>query len=216
MDIAKKTVQRLIWWMVFSLSLTPAAILLFNAISQNLGADPAKEIVLELGTWAINFLWCSLAVTPVRKLFGWRAPLKYRRMLGLYCYFYATLHLLAFATFMIGWDLQILLQELTERPYAVVGFIALLLLTPLAITSTKSMQRRLKKNWLSLHKLVYIIAVLVLLHIVWQVRSDFSEALWYGLLLSWLLAYRYYKKAPSAKGRATKPNDNVVGMNIQR
>jgi sulfoxide reductase heme-binding subunit YedZ len=216
MDIAKKTQQRLVWWLVFSLSLTPAMTLLFNTISQNLGADPAKEIVLELGTWAVNFLWCSLAVTPVRKLFGWRWPLKYRRMLGLYCYFYATLHLLAFATFMIGWDLQVLLQELTERPYAVVGFIALLLLTPLAITSTKGMQRRLKKNWLNLHKLVYLIAVLVLLHIVWQVRSDFSEALWYGLLLAWLLAYRFYKSASFAKRNAKSRAANIEGMNIQR
>ena len=216
MDIAKKTQQRLVWWLVFSLSLAPAVTLLFNTISQNLGADPAKEIVLELGTWAINFLWCSLAVTPIRKLFGWRWPLKYRRMLGLYCYFYATLHLLAFATFMIGWDLKVLLQELTERPYAVVGFIALLLLTPLAITSTKGMQRRLKKNWLKLHKLVYLIAVLVLLHIVWQVRSDFSEALWYGLLLTWLLAYRFYKSASFAKRHAKSRAENVEGMNIQR
>ncbi len=216
MDITPKTVQRLIWWVVFSLSLTPALNLLLKTISQNLGADPAKEIVLELGTWAINFLWLSLAITPVRKLFGWRSVLKFRRMLGLYCYFYATLHLLAFATFIIGWDLQVLLQELTERPYAVVGFIALLLLTPLAITSTKAMQRRLKKNWVSLHKLVYVIALLVLLHIIWQVRSDFSEALWYGLLLFWLLAYRYYKSASSARRSAKNKIASAVGMKAHR
>lgn len=194
MDLNKKIIARLRWWLIFCAAALPALWLVFAAMTQHLGADPAKEIVLELGTWAINFLWITLAITPVRKLFGINWLAKYRRMMGLYSFFYAALHLLAFATFMVGWKWDVLLIELTERPYAIVGFIALLLLLPLAITSTKGMQRKLKRHWLSLHKLVYPIAILTLLHIIWQVRSDFSEALIYGVILSYLLGYRLYKK----------------------
>ena len=121
----------------------------------------------------------------------WQWLAKYRRMLGLYSFFYAMLHLLAFATFIVGWDIEYLIVEVTKRPYAIVGFIAILLLVPLAVTSTKRMQQRLKKRWLILHKLIYVISILALLHIVWQIRSDFFEALVYGLLLCWLLGYRY-------------------------
>jgi len=207
MDLNTKLFQRFRWWLIFITSALPVSLLVYAAYHQQLGADPAKEIVLELGTWAINFLWITLAITPVRKIFGWNWLVKYRRMMGLYSFFYAALHLLAFATFMVGWNWKILIVEITERPYAIVGFIALILLLPLAVTSTKAMQRKLKKHWLTLHKLVYPIALLCLLHIIWQIRSDFSEALSYGLLLCFLLGYRYYQKrlkSVSALKRQTK------------
>ena len=199
MDLKKKILPMLRWWLIYIGAALPFLWLVVAAVTQQLGADTAKEIVLELGTWAINFLWITLAITPVRKLFAINWLSKYRRMMGLYSFFYAALHLLAFATFMVGWDWKILIVELTERPYAIVGFIALLLLLPLAVTSTKAMQRKLKRHWLTLHKLIYLIAPLTLLHIVWQIRSDFSEALTYGLLLSYLLGYRYYKKRSRAQ-----------------
>ena len=206
MDLKGKWLQRSRWWLIFTVSALPVSLLVYSAVNQQLGADPAKEIVLELDTWAINFLWITLAITPVRKMFGWNWLAKYRRMMGLYSFVYAALHLLAFATFMVGWNWKILIIEITERPYAIVGFIALLLLLPLAVTSTKAMQRRLKKRWSTLHKLVYPIALLSLLHIIWQIRSDFSEALTYGLLVCFLLGYRIYqsrlKSASSVKRSA--------------
>ncbi|EPJ46337.1 MAG: putative sulfite oxidase subunit YedZ [Osedax symbiont Rs1] len=191
MDLTNKSRQRLYWWLIFCTALLPLSLLTIAAFTQQLGADPAKEIVQELGTWAINLLWITLAISPLRKLCRWQWLAKYRRMLGLYSFFYAMLHLLAFATFIVGWDIEYLIVEVTKRPYAIVGFIAILLLVPLAVTSTKRMQQRLKKRWLILHKLIYVISILALLHIVWQIRSDFFEALVYGLLLCWLLGYRY-------------------------
>jgi len=205
MDLKRKTKQRALWWAIFLSALAPFVLLMIAIVTQNLGADPAKEIVLELGTWAINFLWITLAITPFRKIFGFNWLLQYRRMMGLYSFFYACLHLLSFATFIVGWDVKILLSELTQRPYAIVGFIAFLLLVPLAVTSTRAMQKRLKKHWLSLHKLVYPIALLSLLHIIWQIRSDFSEALMYGLMLAFLLGYRLFKrktKKTNKRGKA--------------
>ena len=201
MVLTSKVKNRLIWWFIFFASLAPFVWLFTQALLENLGADPAKTLVIELGTWAINFLWISLAITPLRKLLNWKWLIKYRRMMGLYSFFYTMLHLLAFATFIVGWDLQILLIEITERPYAIVGFIALVLLLPLAVTSTKAMQKRLKKHWLTLHKLVYPIAGLALLHIVWQIRSDYGEALAYGVILAFLLGYRVYKKRAPLKSK---------------
>jgi sulfoxide reductase heme-binding subunit YedZ len=194
MVLKRKTGQRLIWWLLFSSALIPFLLLVFAAFSQQLGADPAKYIVLETGEWALNFLWLSLAITPLKMLFGWSWLIKYRRMIGLFSFFYVAAHFLSYATFILGWQLNILVTEITQRPYAIVGFISFILLLPLVITSTKKMQKRLKKRWVTLHKLVYVIALLALLHIVWQIRSDFSQALIYGVILAWLLGYRLYKR----------------------
>lgn len=180
------------WWLVFLLPLVPLALLTYNAWIFNLGADPAQEIVLETGVWAINLLWITLAITPLRRIFKIHWPMRYRRMLGLYSLFYAVVHLLSFATFILGWQWALLLKELVERPYIVVGALALLMLVPLGITSTQKMQRRLGKNWLRLHKLVYPISLLVMVHIIWQIRSDFGEQLLYGVLLTLLLGTRVY------------------------
>ncbi|MEM5529114.1 protein-methionine-sulfoxide reductase heme-binding subunit MsrQ [Gammaproteobacteria bacterium AS21] len=199
MVLKRKTGQRLIWWFIFSSALMPFLWLTYAAFSQNLGADPAKEIVLETGDWALRLLWLCLAITPVKMLFGWSWLAKYRRMIGLYSFFYVTLHFLSYTTFIVGWQLDVLITEITQRPYAIVGFIAFVLLIPLAVTSTKKMQKRLKKRWLTLHKLVYVIGLLALLHIVWQIRSDFSEALAYGLILCYLLGYRYFKRVSKSK-----------------
>lgn len=194
------------WWLVFLLPLVPLALLTYNAWIFNLGADPAQEIVLETGVWAINLLWITLAITPLRRIFKIHWPMRYRRMLGLYSLFYAVVHLLSFATFILGWQWALLLKELVERPYIVVGALALLMLVPLGITSTQKMQRRLGKNWLRLHKLVYPIALLVMVHIIWQIRSDFGEQLLYGVLLSLLLGTRvfFYLQKKTRVWRAAK------------
>jgi len=182
------------WWFFFLLLLLPLGMLVEGLLGNDLGADPAKYIVKELGFWALCWLWLTLAVTPLRKLFGWRWLMAYRRMFGLYALFYAVLHLLAFATFLLGWRWDMLMTELTKRPYIVMGSLALLLLLPLAITSTQNMQRRLGRRWKKLHMLIYPASLLVLLHFLWQIRSDFFQQLIFSIVLAVLLGYRLYLK----------------------
>ena len=181
------------WWLVFLAAMAPFALLLNSALNNQLGADPAKTIVDELGTWAMNFLWITLAITPARRVIGWRKPLLFRRMMGLYAFFYVVLHLLAVATFILGWRVDLIVREVSERPYVIVGFLAFLILLPLALTSTKGWQLRLGRRWRSLHRWIYLASILVLLHFIWLIRASYSEALFYGLILAFLLGIRLYK-----------------------
>lgn len=182
------------WWTLFLLLLVPLLLLIRDIIDNNLGADPARTVVTELGFWAMTWLWLTLAVTPLRKQLNWSWLMRFRRMFGLYAFFYAVLHLLAFTAFLIEWRLDLLVRELTKRPYIIVGTLALLLLLPLAVTSTRAMQRKLGKRWLQLHRLIYPASLLVLLHFVWQIRSDFGQHLFFALLLAIMLGYRLYLK----------------------
>jgi len=180
------------WWLFFLLPLWPLAYLFLLGLNNELGADPAKFIVDHLGTWAINMLWITLAVTPLKHLFRWGWLLQYRRMMGLYALFYVVLHILAFATFLVGWRVDILVRELTERPYVIAGFFAFIMLIPMGITSTKAMMRRLGRRWKTIHQLIYPISLLVMLHFFWQIRSSFYEQLLYAVVLAWMLGYRLY------------------------
>lgn len=180
------------WWAVFLISLVPLYNLIDAARFNRLGADPAKVIVDELGTWAMIFLWITLAVTPARRLLNWRKPLLFRRMLGLFAFFYATLHLTAVATFILGWRADLIVREVTERPYVIAGVAAFLLLVPLAVTSTQGWQAKLGRRWRLLHRLVYPASFLVLLHFIWLIRASYSEALLYALLLAFLLGIRFH------------------------
>lgn len=180
------------WWVVFLAALIPLALLLNAGISNQLGADPAKTIVDELGTWAMNFLWITLAITPARRLLGWRKPLLFRRMMGLYAFFYASLHLLAVATFILGWRADLIVREVSERPYVIAGFTAFLLLIPLAVTSTSGWQARLGRSWRTLHKLVFPASILVILHFIWLIRASYAEAIFYTIVLAILLGIRLH------------------------
>ena len=175
---------------VFALCLLPFAWLVYGAATNGLGPDPAESIMHITGEWALRLLLLTLLVSPLRLWSGWPVVLKLRRMLGLYVFFYACIHLLSFCHFYIGWTAGALLEELVERPYITVGFAAWLLLLPLAVTSTRAMQRRLRRHWQRLHRLVYAVAVLACCHILWQARSDIGEALVYILLFAVLLAWR--------------------------
>ncbi|WP_136681556.1 protein-methionine-sulfoxide reductase heme-binding subunit MsrQ [Neptunomonas sp. XY-337] len=192
-----RAAQLCLWWGIFLVSLVPLLLLVSQAYQGRLGADPAKEIVLETGLWAAVFLWLSLWVTPLRRRIGVRWVLRFRRMLGLYAFFYAVLHSLAFATFIAGWRFDLLIKEITERPFIIVGMLSLLGLVPLAATSTKKMQKRLGKRWSRLHKTVYSISLLVLLHIVWMVRASYFDAIVFGVFLLVALGerslYRFYR-----------------------
>ena len=175
---------------IFLACLGPLLWLVYAAASGGLGPDPAEVIMHVSGEWSLRILAMTLGVALLRQLLGKSWPLKLRRMLGLFAFFYACLHLTSFAHFYIGWTPALLWEELVERPYITVGFLAWLLMLPLAITSTRGMQRRLKRNWVRLHKLVYPAAVLACVHLVWQIRSDAAEAMVYALIFAILLAWR--------------------------
>lgn len=182
--------------LVHLLCLIPLAILgqqiweVYRTGNDALGADPVAEIVHRLGVWALRFLLIALAVTPLRQLTGQPAVLRFRRMLGLYAFAYASLHLAAYlALDLRGYWAQIF-EEIVKRPYITVGFAAWLLLVPLAITSTQGWIRRLGRRWGQLHKAVYLIAVLAVLHFWWLVKSDIREPALYAAILAFLLGWR--------------------------
>lgn len=182
---------------IFAVSLIPLMWIVYKTLTNQLGADPAKTIVLFTGEWAIYFLFITLAVTPLRRLFNFknlhfRWLQIHRRMLGLFTLFYAMLHVLAFFVFILGLDLSRFGKELVERPYILVTIPAIILLIALGITSTKAMMRKLGKNWIRLHKSIYLIALLAWVHVFMQVRSSYFEAVLFGLILLGLLLSRLY------------------------
>lgn len=182
---------------IFTVSLTPLVWIVYKTLTNQLGADPAKTIVLFTGEWAIYFLFITLAVTPLRRLitfskFHFRWLQVHRRMLGLFTLFYALIHVISFLVFILGLDFSRFGKELVERPYILVAIPAVVLLIALGITSTQAMMRRLGKNWIKLHKSIYLIAILVWVHVFMQVRSSYFEAVLFGVILLLLLLPRLY------------------------
>lgn len=185
---------------VFLLCLLPALRLAAAAALGRLGVDPVETLTRSTGIWTLNFLFITLAVTPVRKLSGWQWLGQLRRMLGLYCFFYACLHFLTYLVFDQFFDWAGMVRDIAKRPYITVGFTAFLLLFPLALTSTDAMIRRLGgRNWRRLHRLVYAIAMLGVLHYLWLVKRDITDPAWYVLVLGVLLSMRLLRRGPSAR-----------------
>ncbi|ARU29900.1 sulfoxide reductase heme-binding subunit YedZ [Cellvibrio sp. PSBB006] len=189
---------------IFLCALIPFAWLVFNTITQQLGADPAKTIVLFTGEWTIYFLFITLSVTPLRRLLAWSWLMSHRRMLGLFALFYGLLHLLSYLIFILGLDFSRLVSETLKRPYITVGFPALLILVALGITSTQKMMRRLGKNWVKLHRLVYLALILAWIHVLWQVRSSYFEAAVYGAIVAVLLGIRLFWAVKKNKRRVAQ------------
>jgi sulfoxide reductase heme-binding subunit YedZ len=181
---------------VFTICLIPAlwlgyAVYLAYTGGENLlGPDPAKMLSLETGKWAIWMLILALSITPLRYLFNKPFLWQFRRMIGLYALFYAVLHFTVFLAFLLQWQWGELSREIVERPYITVGFIAFVLLVPLGLTSTQYAQRKLGRNWKRLHRLVYLTALLAVVHVVWIVRSSIGDAVLYGVLVLVSLSYR--------------------------
>ena len=179
------------WWLFHLLALVPLLVLVWDYFSNNLTYNPIREITLRTGRTALLFLVGSLAVTPVSALFGWAAVRRLRRPLGLYAFLYALLHFLTFAGLDYGFDWTLLRGALFENRYALVGLAAFVLLIPLAITSTNGWVRRLGgRRWRRLHQLVYIAALLAVLHYVWLVKADIRVPLAYGAVVVVLLLLR--------------------------
>jgi sulfoxide reductase heme-binding subunit YedZ len=168
-----------------------------------LGANPAEYITRSTGDWTLRFLLIALAVTPLRKMLGWHWLAGLRRMLGLYAFFYGVVHFSSFVSFDHVFELGEILKDIAKRPFITVGFLSLVLMLPLAITSTDKMVRRLgAKRWLALHRIVYAIAPLGVLHFWWMVKADVTEPALYAGIVAFLLGYRVVAKARDSRRRA--------------
>ena len=182
--------EKLIKPSVFVFALVPFAILLLRIYGNDLGPDPAQELSIETGEWTLRILLITLAITPLRQITNRVSFIRYRRMLGLFALFYASLHFLSWMIFLLGFRFFAIMEELVERPYITVGFSAYLILLVLGITTPKAMVRKLGKNWKRLHRLVYVAAILGTIHLLWILRSNIGEAVLYGTILVVLLGYR--------------------------
>jgi sulfoxide reductase heme-binding subunit YedZ len=186
---------------LFLLALVPAGLLTRALIEGNLGVNPAETLQLETGIWALRFLLASLAITPLRRLFGWNRLVQYRRMIGLFAFFYATLHLLTYVVLDRYFDFSGILEDVAKRPFITLGMLAFALMIPLAVTSTKGWIRRLGRRWQVLHRLVYFSALFACLHFIWKVKVAIGEPVYYfgvlALLLGFRLLWRLRPNAPS-------------------
>lgn len=177
--------------LIFFICLLPLALLVYGAINNTLGVNPVEAMTRKTGDWTYYFLLITLAVTPLRKFLDWSWLIYYRRMLGLYAFFYACLHLLTYVWFDQFFDVNEILKDILKRPFITLGMVCWLLLLPLAVTSNQAMIRRLKRNWARLHKLVYLIAMLGLAHHVMMIKADYKQPLILGGVLLMLLASRW-------------------------
>lgn len=177
---------------VFAVCLVPAARLVYGFFTNNLSANPVDYITDETGTWALAMLTVSLAVTPVRRLTGWNEAIKFRRMLGLFAFFYAALHVLTWITLVSFFDLPTMLEDVSMRPFITVGMGTFLILLALAVTSTTGWIRRLGRKWQQLHRLVYVAAIGAVVHFWWLVKADVTKPLRWAVAMAVLLAFRLW------------------------
>jgi sulfoxide reductase heme-binding subunit YedZ len=194
---------RLIWKpLVFVACLVPLALVVGDAfgITGGLGANPVEEILDRFGNWSLRFVLVTLAVTPLRKLTGWNWLQRFRRMFGLFTFFYALLHFLTWLILDQGMLMSAIIEDIAKRPFITIGVAALLLLIALAATSTNGMRRRLGRRWQSLHNAVYVIAILAVWHYWWQVKLDSSEPAIYAAILALLLGYRVWGRPNKNRG----------------
>jgi sulfoxide reductase heme-binding subunit YedZ len=179
--------------LVFFLCLLPILALVWRWYQHQLGANPLELIIRSLGEWGLLLLLITLTMTPLRDALGKSWPIQYRRMLGLFSFFYVCLHLTTYLWVDQFFDWDEIGHDILKRPFITVGMLAFILLVPLAVTSTRRMQRWLGKNWLRLHKLVYGIVVLAVLHFFWLVKADITRPLYLAIAAGTLLLYRLYR-----------------------
>jgi len=190
--------------LLFVLALGPFAWLLYGAIANTLGANPAEALIRASGDWTLRFLCLTLAITPLRVMAGQPALARFRRMLGLFAFFYGVLHFLAYAWLDMGLELDAIVRDIPKRPFALVGFLALLLMLPLAATSFNRAIKALgARRWQMLHKAVYAVVLLGLLHFFWMraAKNNFAEVAVYAALIAGLLGWRIWH---AWRGRAAR------------
>jgi sulfoxide reductase heme-binding subunit YedZ len=188
---------------VFLACLTPALLLGWDAFTGGLGVNPIEEITHRTGDWALRLLLATLAVTPIRRMTGWQPVIRFRRMLGLFAFSYATLHFSTYLVFDHFFDLLLIIDDVAERKYVTAGFVGFVLMIPLAVTSTQGWIRRLGKRWTALHRLVYASAVAGVVHFLWLVKIDIGEPLVYAAILAVLLGVRVAYRLPRSRRSRT-------------
>jgi sulfoxide reductase heme-binding subunit YedZ len=199
---------------IWLLCLTPLGILTLEFVQDRLGANPIERITHLTGFFGLTFLVVTLAITPLRRLSGWNSAIKLRRLIGLFGFFYVCLHFLTYLILDHFFDWRTIVEDIVERPYITVGFTALLLLIPLAFTSTRGWIRRLGKRWQMLHRLVYVAAGLGVLHFFWKEKADTREPLIFAGVLAILLLFRVpvllkrraARRAPGRQGSSASPS----------
>jgi methionine sulfoxide reductase heme-binding subunit len=194
--------------LVFIACALPAGLMAAGVVGvgpMDLGADPIRRLIHACGITALNLLLITLLVTPVRQLSGWNNLIRLRRMLGLFAFFYALLHFTCYAWLDQGLDWRAIGADILKRPYITIGMLALLMLIPLAITSTNAMMRRLGKSWLKLHRLSYVITALGVWHFYWQVKKDIREPLLYVGIFAVLMGWRILRRLKAKSAPATAP-----------
>jgi sulfoxide reductase heme-binding subunit YedZ len=167
-------------------------------ITGNLGANPVEAIQDHFGNWGLRFIMIALAVTPLSKIGGWNSLLRFRRMLGLFAFFYVLLHFLSWLILDQGLLVSAIAEDIAKRPFITLGFAAFLLLTAMAVTSPIPVRRRMGRRWQQLHYSVYAVGILAVCHYWWQVKADFREPLVYALILAGLLGYRIWHRKRKA------------------
>jgi len=179
---------------VFILCLMPFVLLVLNAIDNQLGPNPVEEIIRTLGDWGIYFILIGLTVSPARRVFNQAWLIRYRRMIGLFAFFYVCMHFLSYIWFDQSFNIEEIIKDIIKRPFITIGFVCFLLLTSLALTSTNRMMKRLKKNWGRLHMMVYPVSILALLHYFMMTKADYLVPGVMLIILSLLLGYRLFLK----------------------
>ncbi len=202
MDVIRQI--RFVWKpLVFVACLIPAAILIVDIFAGTLGANPIEEIQDHFGNWSLRFILLTLTVTPLRRISGWNWLIRFRRMLGLFTFFYVLMH---FLTWLIL-DQELLLaaisEDIVERPFITIGFSAFLILIAMAVTSTNGMRRRMGKRWQKLHYGAYVVGILGVWHYWWQVKLDASDPAIYAALLAVLLGYRLWRRKRKVAAKTT-------------
>jgi sulfoxide reductase heme-binding subunit YedZ len=175
---------------VFVAALIPTAWLVWATFTGNLGVNPAETLQLQTGRWGLRFLLLTLAVTPVRRLTGWNAIIRFRRMFGLFAFYYASLHLLTYLLLDQGFAWGAIAADIVKRPFITVGFAAFVLMVPLALTSTQASIRRLGRRWRTLHRLVYVAAICAAIHFIWKGKVIIGDPVTYAAILAVLLGFR--------------------------
>jgi sulfoxide reductase heme-binding subunit YedZ len=191
---------------VFLAALGPLARLGWKGLTGDLGANPIQLITFSTGTWTLVFLLITLGITPLRRISGQNGLIQYRRMAGLFAFFYGVLHLLTYLWLDQFFDLPAIVKDVYKRPFITAGFTGFVLLVPLAITSTKGWIRRLGKRWQTLHRLIYLSAIAGVVHFLWLVKKDLREPLIYGTILAVLLGYRVVIWSTSALRHTPGPH----------
>jgi len=182
---------------VFMLCLIPLAALIWAILyhPESFSANPLEDITDRTGDWTLRFVLITLAVSPLRQITGWNIVVRYRRMLGLFAFFYGFLHFTTYVWFTVFFDIRTIVEDVLKRPFITVGFAAFVLMIPLAITSTKKWISRLGgKRWQRLHQAIYLTGILGVIHYIWRVKSDIQSPLIYAILLTLLLGYRLWNK----------------------